>query len=343
MRAAVLESFGSPLVVRDDLPEPAPTEREALVRVRATGVCGTDLKLAAGALGRADVLPIVPGHEVAGELVAAVDDLPAGQRVACYIYDSCGECAWCAQGRPTLCPSRIRTGLERNGGLAEYVAVPRKSLLPFSDGLSFEAAAVSMDAVASPWSALRGHGRVQDGETVLVVGAGGLGLNGVQIARAAGAAVAVVDPVAERRETALGLGAALAVDPDDAEDVRTWAGGGVDVAFEASGRRAGFDVGVACLRRGGRLVACGYQVGVEYGIESSRLVLEEISIMGSVCASYEQTRAALQSVERGELTPTILDRLPLEDVNRALERLAAGDVLGRLVIEPGRGSRGGPA
>jgi alcohol dehydrogenase, propanol-preferring len=334
MRAAVLESFGTPLVVRDDVPEPVAGEGEALVRVRATGLCGTDLKLSSGALGRPDVLPIVPGHEVAGELVEAVDGLAAGQRVACYIYDSCGECAWCRRGRPTVCPNRVRTGLERDGGLAEYVAVPRKTLLPFSDSLAFEAAAVSMDAVASPWSALRGHARVQEGETVVVVGAGGLGLNGVQIARAAGAAVAVVDPVEGRRETALSLGAELAVGPGGADEVREWAGEGVDVAFEVSGHRSGFDVAVACLTRGGRLVACGYQPGVEYGLDSARLVLEEITVMGSVCASYELARDALAAVEAGELAPTILGRLALEDVNTALARLAAGDVLGRLVIEP---------
>jgi len=340
MRAAVLESFGAPLVVRD-VPEPTAAEGEALVRVRATGVCATDLKLAAGALGRDDVLPIVPGHEVAGELVEDADGLRSGQRVACHIYDSCERCAWCRAGRPTLCPDRVRIGLERNGGLAEYVAVPVKALLPFSSDLSFEAAAVSMDAVASPWSALHGHAAVRSGETVVVVGAGGLGLNAVQIARAAGAEVAILDPVPERRRVALGAGAGLAVAPEEAGEVRSWSDGGADVAFEASGRRAGFDAGIACLRRGGRMVVCGYEPGVEYGVESSRLVLEEIAIMGSVSASYERARAALESVERGDLVPTILDRLPLEEVNTALERLAGGDVLGRLVIEPGAAGEGG--
>jgi propanol-preferring alcohol dehydrogenase len=94
VKAAVLSQFGRPLEFMD-VPMPEPGADEALVRVVATGICGTDLKITSGDFARTTPLPIIPGHEVAGELVSGTDDLQAGQRVACYIYDPCGECRWC--------------------------------------------------------------------------------------------------------------------------------------------------------------------------------------------------------------------------------------------------------
>lgn len=332
MKAAVLREFGRPLELAE-LPVPEPAPDEALVRVRATGVCGTDLKITSGAFAGTP-LPIIPGHEVAGELVQAADGLEAGQRVACYIYDPCGECARCREGRPTLCLGSRRIGFERDGGLAEFIAVPRRNLLPFAGSLDFELAAVCMDAVMSPWRALSVHAAVRPDETVVVAGAGGLGLSGIQIARALGARVAAIDPVASHRDLALAMGAELAVEPGGREELREWLAGGADVGFEASGARSGFDAVAACLRPGGRLVCCGYRPGVEYGLDSTRLVLEEITVVGSRNGAREDARAALRALEAGRVTPHIMETLALEESNRALERLRAGEVAGRLVVRP---------
>jgi 2-desacetyl-2-hydroxyethyl bacteriochlorophyllide A dehydrogenase len=333
MRAAVLSEFERPLEITD-LPKPEPLDDEVLIRVRATGLCGTDLKLQAGAFRATTRLPLVPGHEVAGEIVEGATDLACGQRVSCYVYETCGSCLWCRAGRPTLCPDRVRMGLERNGGLAQFAIVKRANLIPFSDDLAFEKAAVSMDAVASPWGALHGRARIRSGERVLVVGAGGLGINGVQIARAAGCSVAVVDPVASHRELALERGAELAVDPDDAGEIHAWSDIGIDLALETSGARAGFDTAAAALRAGGRVVCCGYYPGTEYGLDSARLVLNEIDVMGSVSASLPLARDALRAVEAGEVTPPIMEVVPLDAVNEALDTLRRGGVLGRMVVTP---------
>ncbi|MEA2578166.1 MAG: hypothetical protein QOD78_1754, partial [Chloroflexota bacterium] len=313
---------------------PEPSDDEVLIRVRATGLCGTDLKLQAGAFRATTRLPIVPGHEVAGELLADTDGLSAGHRVSCYLYETCGSCLWCRAGRQTLCPHRVRMGLERNGGLAEYATVKRANLLPFSDELTFEAAAVSMDAVASPWGALHGRAKIRSGERLLVVVAGGLGINGVQIARTAGCAVAVVDPVASHRELALEIGAELAVAPEATDELRAWSDVGVDVALETSGARAGFETAAAALRPGGRVVCCGYYPGTEYGLDSARLVLKEIDVLGSVSAALPLARDALHAVEAGEVTPPIMEIVPLDAVNEALETLSRGGVLGRIVVTP---------
>jgi propanol-preferring alcohol dehydrogenase len=332
MRAAVLRQFGRPLDLAD-LPVPEPAEDEALVKVVATGICGTDLKITAGSFASTP-LPIVPGHEVAGELALDVDGLEKGQRVACYIYDPCDECRWCLAGQPTLCPKSRRIGFERDGGLAEHITVPRRNLLPFAEGLAFELAAVCMDAVMSPWHALAGRAALQPGETMLVAGAGGLGLSGIQIARALGARVAAIEPVAARRQLAREAGAELAVEPTDRERVREWSGGGADLGFEASGARAGFEAVAACLRPGARLVCCGYKPGTEYGLDSGRLVLDEITVIGSRAGSRDDARAALRALEAGMVKPYIMRRLQLSEANQALELLRSGEVLGRVVVMP---------
>jgi propanol-preferring alcohol dehydrogenase len=332
MRAAVLREFGRPLEL-DDVPIPEPAADEALVKVVATGICGTDLKITSGAFSTTP-LPIIPGHEVAGTLAQDVDGLRKGQRVALYMYDPCGECRWCLEGRSSLCPKSRRIGFERDGGLAEFVTVRRRNLLPFGDGLTFEAAAVCMDSVMSPWHALVDRAALQPGERVVVVGAGGLGQSGIQIARSLGARVAAIDPVEAHRILALETGAELAAEPGDVDRVRNWADGGADVAFEASGARAGFDTAAAVLRPGGRLVCCGYKPGVEYGVDSARLVLDEITVLGSRAGSRDDARAALRAVEEGKVKPHIMEQLDLREANRALDLLRAGRVLGRVVVKP---------
>jgi len=336
MRAAVLEEYSAPLRLAD-VPDPEPGEGEALVRVRTTGICGSDLKLASGALARAASrattgLPRIPGHEVAGELVEPVDGLETGQPVACYIYETCGRCPSCVEGRRNLCHARVRLGFERDGGLAELVAVPSRNLLPF-DGGDFAGAAVTMDAIAVPWKALRGRAGIRAGQSVTIAGAGGLGLHAVQVARRFGCVVAAIDPVESHRARAHELGAELTVGPDEAELIREWSGGGTDVALDASGSPNGFRAAVGATRPGGTVVCCGYFPGVDYSVDSARLVLDEIELKGSVGMDIESARDALRAVELGEVKPVIDGLVPLEEVNSAFARLAAGEAMGRVVVE----------
>jgi D-arabinose 1-dehydrogenase-like Zn-dependent alcohol dehydrogenase len=207
------------------------------------------------------------------------------------------------------------------------------NLLPFSDALPFEFAAVAMDAVLSPWHALVGRAQLGEGESPVIVGAGGLGLNAVQIGIGRGARVAVVEPREDRRAAALAHGAELAVEPGGESEIRDWAGdGGADVAYEAVGIRAGFDSAVAAVRAGGCVVCCGYRPGLEYGLDSMRLVLDEITVLGSRAGNREDARAALAAVQAGQVTPPIGLRLELGQANEAVERLRAADVPGRVVL-----------
>jgi propanol-preferring alcohol dehydrogenase len=333
MRAARMHRFGGPLeLVEVPVPEPGPGE--VLLRVRAAGICATDLKLRAGETKPAPSLPHIPGHEVAGEVVAGDTELPVGTRAACYLLYSCGHCEECERGLPVLCAEATRLGLDRDGGMAEYVRLPAAHVLPIGDDVPFEAAAVSMDSVLTPWFALHRTGELRAGEAALIVGVGGLGGNAVQLAVAAGARVAAVDVDRGRLDAALAAGAELAVTPEEIERVLEWSGVGVDLALEVSGRPQGFDAAARVIRAGGRIVCCGYAPGRPYGMDSARLVLDNVRILGSRNASLDSARAALGAVAAGQVKPRIADVLPLASVNEALDRLAAGGADGRLVLDP---------
>ena len=330
MKAAVLRQFAAPYDLTD-VPEPKPGPGECLVRVRACGICGTDLKISTGAFSDTP-LPMIPGHEVAGELVEDADGMKKGQRVALQVFHPCGRCRWCQLGEETLCPNPPRIGFNRDGGLAEYIVVPTETALPFADSLAFELAGVGMDAVLSPWRALMERARVRSGESVVVIGAGGLGLAGIQISRAAGARVAAIDPVPEHREEALHSGAEVAVAPEAAAKLLDWAPpGGADVVYEASGSRAGLDVAATLITPGGRLICNGWAPGVEYGMQSAQLVLKEITLIGSRAGTRRDIRSVLRALERGQVTPAY-EAIPLEQINDAMARLKARQVVGRFVV-----------
>jgi 2-desacetyl-2-hydroxyethyl bacteriochlorophyllide A dehydrogenase len=333
MRAAVLRAFGRALRV-EDREEPEAGPGETLLRVRAAGLCGTDLKLIDGALGPSIRLPLIPGHEVAGQVVGGDGAFAPGARVACYVYISCGACPFCLAGRTTVCPSAVRIGLERDGGLSEYVAVPTSILIEIPPAVSYEAAAVAMDSVAAPWAALHRAGAVRAGERVLVLGAGGLGLNAVQIACASGARVAAVDLAEQRLQAARAAGAELAVTPDELGRLRAWAPGGVDLLVELSGAPDAFGHAVSAVKPGGRVVLCGYRPGTPYPLDSAAVVLGELTLAGSRNAAFEDCRAALDAVARGTVVPSIDRIVPLHEAPRALDELRAGRDDGRIVVRP---------
>lgn len=329
MRAAVTESFGG--MTLKDVPEPVIGEGETLVRVRAVGICGSDVKINTGIIPGLS-LPLIQGHEVAGELVGDAGSMKAGQRVAAYIFSPCGVCQWCRRGQQILCATSPRLGFERDGGLAEYVRMRVQDLLPFGDDLPFERAAVTMDAVLTPWRALRVNGGVTDGDHVVIVGAGGLGLHAVQIAVTAGARVAVIDPVESHRDFARKLGADLALDPSATDELTRWAPEGADVALESSGSVEGFNTAVAAVRAGGTVVSPGYKPGAQVAVDSMRLALSELRIVGSRSGTLDDARAALQAVERGEIEPLISDTGTLDDAPRFVQQLREGGAVGRLVV-----------
>ena len=194
MQAMVLNDYKSPLVWQS-MPDPACGPQDVILRVRANGLCATDLKIADGAVPTVR-LPHILGHEAAGEVVEVgteVKSLQSGDHVTIYPTQSCGFCDYCRLGQENYCLTAPRSGFEVDGGFSEYLRVPQRNAVKIDAQVSWEAAAIIPDALASTYHATMQRGRIQAGETVVVVGLGGLGIHALQMALIMGANVIAVD------------------------------------------------------------------------------------------------------------------------------------------------------
>jgi propanol-preferring alcohol dehydrogenase len=337
VRALVLEKFGGPLVPRD-LPTPAIGPSEALVRVRHVGVCGTDLKIRAGRMGL-DVVPLVMGHEVAGEVAEVGRDVRGfapGDRVVVSFYLTCGRCRLCRAGRDTLCAEVRQHGFSVDGGFAEYMKTPGVNLCRVPAHVPLEHACILGDAVATSYHAVRKRAEVGPGTTVALVGVGGVGLHALQMARLAGARTLAVDVKEARLELARTLGADAVVDarrgPFHDEVRRLTDGEGVDVVLEFVANRETLPSSLQSLRRAGRLVFVGYTPEVSLSALPRDLVRSELEVVGARANTKQELEETVDLVARGRIRP-IVDRVfPLDEVERAFEALREGRCLGRNVV-----------
>lgn len=318
MRAAVLRAAGSPLIL-EERAVPVPRGEEVLVRVRAAGVCHTDLEL----VEDPDRAPLILGHEIAGE-AAGIGP------VLVHAAWGCGACVFCERGEETLCPRGEFAGFSRDGGYAEYVRVPsRRHLFPLG-ALDPVRSAVLADAGVTSYRAvrrMRDFLRLQGKEApaVLVFGAGGLGQFAIQyFAILTHARVVVVEKDPAKRALARRLGADHALAP-----------GGklprVQAALDIVGTEETLARGAEAIEPGGLLMLVGAGGGtLPYGLET---LSSEIHLMTSLNGSLDDLAAVLELARRGKLKWDV-EALPLERVNDALGRLRRGDVRGRLVLLP---------
>ncbi len=338
MRAQVLRQYGEPLVA-ETVPDPVPGPGDVVVRVRASGICGTDLKITSGKLPHVIRLPHVPGHEIAGEIAAvgsAVRDLSPGARGIVYHYLPCRDCPACRTGRENVCHAIVRLGFELPGGFAEYVKVPAYNFCRCEADLSLDALAILPDAVLTAYHSVTSCGDLRGGQRIGVVGAGGLGLHAVQVARLLGGAVAVADARPEALEAARSLGADRLVNPA-AEDVvaavMEWTHGDkVDVVLEGTGSAQLFQGGLEVLAPGGRLVIMGYDPLSPYPLKSMAMHYNEWTIAGSRLGTKQELLEVLDLVTRGRIRPVVGRTLPFDQVNRGLAEVRSGAVVGRVVL-----------
>lgn len=342
----------------------APGRGEVLVRVKAAGLCHSDLSVVNGARQRP--VPMALGHEAAGVVEAlgeGVDDLAVGDHVVMVFVPSCGHCGPCAEGRPALCePGAAANGagtliggairLKHRGepvhhhigvsAFAEAAVVSRNSLVKIDRDLPFEHAALFGCAVLTGVGAVVNTAGVRAGQTVAVVGLGGVGLAALLGARASGAGTIVaVDPIPEKRALALELGASHAIDPrEDGADARVKAltGGGVDAAIELAGSVPALDFAYRITRRGGLTVTGGLAAPTErLALAPVTLVAEERTLKGSYIGSCIPSRDIPRYVALFKAGQLPVDRLltskgRLDDINEALDALAEGRTV-RHVIE----------
>ncbi|MFI5268156.1 MAG: alcohol dehydrogenase catalytic domain-containing protein, partial [Chloroflexota bacterium] len=327
MLAARLYGPGLPLRL-EEAPIPSPGAGEALLRVRAAGICHTELHMLDGVLNLG-VIPLTPGHEVVGEVVAARGSGgPAlGQRVILYYYAPCETCADCRVGNENLCPNVVRQfGFTADGGFAEYMLAPFRSLLPVPDGLSDEAAVGLACGGATALHAARAVAGVQAGETVVVYGVGGVGFYLLQICRLAGAKVIAIGRTPEKLTLAADLGAQICVnsgDEDPLEAVYTHTGGnGADVVFDLVASAETLALAPRMLARRGRLIFAGYS-GATFSVSPLWLVLRELQVRGAVGNTLAELRETLGLAAGGHLRSIAGPSYPLEDINQALADLRA--------------------
>lgn len=338
MSAAVLNALGKPLEI-EPRPRPVPGPGQVLVRVRAAGLCHTDLHLADGSAVTPH-LPIVLGHEIAGEVAEVGEGVgfTPGDRVLAYYYEGCGRCAWCADGSENLCPApAAKVGFDSDGGLSEYYLAGDRSLVPIADTVSFAEAAVLGCSGTTAVRVVRAVARTAPDETVVVIGAGGVGLAVVQVAVADGARVIAVDPHAPSREQARRYGAHTVIDPrvgDPVTAVRAaTAGRGCHVAIDTVGNRDTPGQAVRMTGTRGRVVLVGY-TGKPSTLDVLDVVVRETEIRGSVGATLGDAHTVMKMAGAGLIHGHVEAEYPLDRINEALARLADGNVTGRLVITP---------
>ena len=337
MRAARIHEFHKGLRV-EDAPVPQFGPDEVLVQTRTCGICRTDLHKIDGMAKHID-LPQVLGHEPAGvvaEVGKNVTGLEVGQRVIPHDFFACGRCRYCRLGRDPLCLRPRVLGTTASGGFGEYFAAPVRNLFVLPDHVPFECGGVVSCAVVTAVHAFRRSG-IGTNETAVVIGAGNVGQNLIQVLRGAGVRVVALDTSPERLEVASQLGAELTVSAaknDEAiEEVRAFtAGDGARCAFDVVGLSSTLTAGAECLMRGGRLVVVGEEDECP-AINSTQIAQQELEIVGSRNGSRQDLVDAISMVGAGIITPQIAERFPLEDINEALERVRGGKARGKIVVE----------
>ena len=364
MRAAVVRERGGPFVI-EELREPQPRAGEVLIGVAACGVCHTDLHIHDGSVPFP--LPMVLGHEISGvvlELGEGVDHVRVGQRVAGAFIMPCGSCAMCRAGREELCEpffahNRLKGTLYDGetrlfdesgepvwqysmGGLAEKAVMPALGVAPIPDELPLNDSAIFGCALMTAYGAASHVASLAPGETVAIIGAGGIGGSLVQLTRALGAEqVIAVDVDDEKLALARALGAgdvvnALQGDPVSA--VRDLTGGrGVDVVFEAIGRPQTVRQATEAVADGGRVVLVGIApAGATAELEVTRIVRRKLQILGSFGGRPQHDLPALMQMVldgRLQLEGAVRQRFALDDAGSAYEQLAAGKITGRAIVE----------
>jgi acryloyl-coenzyme A reductase len=347
MRALVLREPGAIEAAMhcEMIPEPLPGPRQVVIRVAFCGVCSHDVAVCTGVLRRGIKLPCVPGHEIAGTVVAigdSVGDVSIGDRVATTQREHvCGHCRYCRTGREPLCAEQVFLGDTRlNGGYAEYVAVDADNVALVPDDVALDAAGIASCAIGTMLHAVRTVGRISAGDRVMVTGAGGgLGVHGVQLAKRAGAWVIALTTSAAKAEALKVYGADAVVvtsrDSDFSADVKAATDGeGIDCVLDTVGTPV-FTPTRRSLARGGRWVLIGQLNGVFVPFNPAQLFLKGISMLSATSATREELQLCLNMLRPGGIRAVLGACFPLAQAAEALALVQSGTVTGRVVLSIG--------
>ena len=299
-----------------EFPDPTPGPGEVVIEVKASGMCGSDLKFYRPSLAEAtralglggDGEPNIAGHEPCGVVVArgpgvSETEAPDGARVMVHHYKGCGSCEHCRVGWPQLCPEGFTVyGATGDGAHADYMKVPASTLVPLPDELSFETGAAIACGTGTAFGALR-RVNLAGSDTVAIFGQGPVGLSATQFGRAMGARVIALDTIAERLELAKGLGADETIDPgsnDPVAAIKELTGGrGVDIAIDCSGSEEGRRAAVRSTRTWGTVGLVGEGGTMTVNV-SKELMRKQLTIVASwTFSAFGQADCARYVAERG--------------------------------------------
>ncbi len=335
MKAAVVPALGQPLDIRE-VPVPEVGPGQVLMRVRASGVCHTDLHAAEGDWPVKPTAPFIPGHEGVGEVAAigaGVTHLKEGDHIgAPWLHTACGRCEHCVGGWETLCEHQQMTGYTVNGGYAEYVLADANYVGRLPDNLEWGPAAPVLCAGVTVYKGLK-ETEAKPGQWVAISGIGGLGHMAVQYAKAMGLRVIAVDISDDKLELARKMGAEIAlnaVETDVATEVQKLVGGAHGVLVTAVSNSA-FEQAVGMTRRGGFMSMVGLPPGT-FPLPIFDIVLKRITVRGSIVGTRNDLREALDFAGAGQVESHFSwDKL--ENINAIFDKMRAGQIDGRIVMK----------
>lgn len=333
MRAMVIHSLGGPLEL-EEMPIPEVGPGEALAKVHACGVGYTVSKTRARG-----IVPRIPGHEVAGEIVKlgdGVKDLQVGDAVTVYYYLTCGICKFCRGGKETLClNSNGNVGVHINGGYAEYIKLPAQNFIRLPMEIPWVDASIIADAVTTPWKVMKMKAGVKPLDDVLIVGAGGgVGIHAVAMAKLFGARVIAADISEEKLEGAKKWGADDLIDTRRVsmhrEVKRITENKGVEAAVDFVNITETLESCLKSLAPAGKLIC---MTGGIFQVNTQMLVDNELEITGSRYVTKQELIESIELVKQGKIKLMVSKRFPLEQADLAHKMVDEHKVVGRAVLE----------
>ena len=348
MKTVLFHQHGGPEVLQyTDFPTPEPKPGEALIRLHAAALNRMDVMVRNGWPGLKLELPHINGADGAGEVVEINSPLPAGEGPGVRVGDhvvinanlGCGKCEFCLAGNDNLCRDWHLLGETIRGTYAEYVSLPLRQLYKLPDDFDYHQAAAAALVYQTAWHSLAKRGNLREGETVLIVGAGG-GVNtaSVQIAKWIGAQVLVVGSDAKKLQRAESIGADILIDRSKEAD---WSRAvflatnkrGVDVVVDNVGTT--FMLSLRALRKGGRLLTVGNSGGPRFEIDNRYIFAKHLSIIGSTMSTVAEFKEVMDLVVQEKLKPIMDKTYPLQDAANAQERLWRNENFGKITLDIG--------
>jgi L-iditol 2-dehydrogenase len=328
----------------EQVPDPKPAPNEVLIRVKAVGVCGTDVHMWEGT-NQEGTFPFIPGHEWSGEVVDVgkeVKMVSSGDRVVAEVPIPCRICDNCKDGmEPNMCPDFELYGFswENPGGMAEYTLAREERLFKIPDNVSYEEASL-VEPVSVAYHGVWGSGGgAAPHDRVLVFGAGPIGLFAMLSCKASGAPVIIVEPQAFRRKMAQDLGADTALDPTDGnlvEQVLDRTGGrGATMVLECSGSNGALAATLDVIGKQGRIVLIGQSAGRRIPIEIGKAIFERTTIVGSSGSPYFFPKTlTFMSRRLVDLMPVVTHQFPLSEIQNAFELGKGGADCAKILVLP---------